>query len=79
MRSKTSVPSDCAPSVAHWQLRFMMLLARLQPPLILFAELAICLDGSKARRVLGFKPLHPSIQVDELQRIIKGFQEDGIW
>jgi hypothetical protein len=43
------------------------------------AELAICLDGSKARRVLGFKPVHPSIQVDELQRIVKDFQADGIW
>jgi hypothetical protein len=29
--------------------------------------------------VLGFKPVHPSIQVDELQRIVKDFQADGIW
>lgn len=43
------------------------------------AELAICLDGAKARKILGFKPMHPKVEVAELRAIVKGFQDDGIW
>ena len=42
-------------------------------------EHAICLDGSKAKRILGFKPTKPRIEVDELKRIVKAFQDDGLW
>lgn len=42
-------------------------------------ELAISLDGTRSRQMLGFKPVHPKIQVDELKRIVQGFQQDGIW
>jgi hypothetical protein len=41
--------------------------------------MAICLDGSRARLLLGFKPEHPRVEVAELRAIVKGFQEDGIW
>ncbi|ORX35462.1 hypothetical protein BD324DRAFT_632946 [Kockovaella imperatae] len=44
-----------------------------------FRKHAICLDGSKSRRILGFKPLHPRIEVGELQRIVHGFQEAKLW
>ncbi|ORY20511.1 hypothetical protein BCR39DRAFT_562919 [Naematelia encephala] len=44
-----------------------------------FRKMAICLDGSKAKRVLGFKPTRPRVEVDELKRIVKGFQDDGLW
>jgi hypothetical protein len=37
------------------------------------------LDGSKAKRILGFKPVKPTVEVEELQEIVRGFQEDGIW
>jgi hypothetical protein len=43
------------------------------------SELAISLDGSRARKMLGFKPAHPTIQVDELKAIVQGFQRDGLW
>jgi hypothetical protein len=42
-------------------------------------ELAICLDGSKARRQLGFKARFPTVEVGELKEIVKGFQDDGLW
>lgn len=42
-------------------------------------EMAIHLDGSKARRVLGYKPARPLVQVDELKTIAQGFQKDNIW
>lgn len=43
------------------------------------AEMAICLDGSRAKRVLGFKPTKPRVQVEELRAIAQGFQKDHIW
>jgi hypothetical protein len=39
----------------------------------------VCLDGSKARKQLGFKPKHPKVEVEELKEIVRGFQEDGFW
>jgi len=42
-------------------------------------EHAISLDGSKARKILGFKPTKPKVEVEELKRIVKEFQDDGIW
>lgn len=42
-------------------------------------EFAICLDGSKAKRVLGYKPIVPNVEVEELKRIVSGFQADGLW
>jgi hypothetical protein len=47
--------------------------------LTLMIEHAISLDGSKARKILGFKPSKPKVEVEELKRIVKGFQDDGIW
>nr|XP_019011869.1 uncharacterized protein I206_02704 [Kwoniella pini CBS 10737]OCF50650.1 hypothetical protein I206_02704 [Kwoniella pini CBS 10737] len=44
-----------------------------------FRKMSICLDGSKAKRILGFKAIHPKVQVQELREIIKGFQEDRLW
>ncbi|KAK8865698.1 hypothetical protein IAR55_000843 [Kwoniella newhampshirensis] len=44
-----------------------------------FRKMAICLDGSKAKRILGFKPLFPGVEVDELRRIVHDFQEDRLW
>ena len=41
--------------------------------------MAICLDGSRIKRVLGFKPTKPRVEVEELRAIAKGFQEDHIW
>ena len=46
---------------------------------LICAEHAICLDGSKAKRILGFKPSKPRIEADELRRIVKGFQDDALW
>lgn len=45
----------------------------------LMVELAICLDGSKAKKVLGFKAAVPTVQVEELKRIVKEFQDVGLW
>jgi hypothetical protein len=42
-------------------------------------EHAITLDGSKARKVLGFRPSNPRVEVEELKRIVKEYQDDGIW
>jgi hypothetical protein len=42
-------------------------------------EHAISLDGSKARKVLGFRPFKPRVEVEELKRIVKEYQDDGIW
>ncbi|WWC60520.1 uncharacterized protein I303_103094 [Kwoniella dejecticola CBS 10117] len=44
-----------------------------------FRKMSICLDGSKAKRILGFKAIHPKVQVEELREIVKGFQEDRLW
>ncbi|WVQ85476.1 hypothetical protein IAT38_007641 [Cryptococcus sp. DSM 104549] len=44
-----------------------------------FRKMAICFDGSKAKKELGFKPVHPRVEVDELKTIVKGFQEDRLW
>ncbi|KAL1410887.1 hypothetical protein Q8F55_001830 [Vanrija albida] len=44
-----------------------------------FRKMAIHLDGSKARRVLGYKPARPRVEVDELKTIAQGFQKDNIW
>lgn len=45
----------------------------------LIIEHAISLDGTRARRVLGFRPSRPKVEVEELKRIVKEFQDDGIW
>jgi len=45
----------------------------------LMVELAICLDGAKAKKVLGYKAAVPAIQVDELKRIVRDFQDAGLW
>ena len=45
----------------------------------LIIEHAISLDGTRARKVLGFKPSRPKVEVEELKRIVKEFQDDGIW
>ena len=42
-------------------------------------EHAISLDGTRARKVLGFKPSKPKVEVEELRLIVKEFQDDGIW
>ena len=42
-------------------------------------EHAICLDGSKAKKILGFKAQIPTVEVSELKRIVDDFQKDGIW
>jgi hypothetical protein len=42
-------------------------------------EHAISLDGSKARKVLGFKPSQPKVEVEELKSMVKEYQDDGIW
>lgn len=42
-------------------------------------EHAICLDGSKAKKMLGFKAQIPTVEVSELKRIVEEFQKDGIW
>ncbi|RXK42562.1 hypothetical protein M231_00116 [Tremella mesenterica] len=66
------------------------MLAATEPPITLtpitpfldehaFRKLAICLDSSKARRILGFKPIKPRIEVEELKVIVKDFQDDGLW
>jgi hypothetical protein len=47
--------------------------------MLILAEHAVCLDGNKARRILGFKPTRPKLDVDELRGIVKDFQDDGIW
>nr|XP_019001896.1 uncharacterized protein I203_05606 [Kwoniella mangroviensis CBS 8507]OCF65357.1 hypothetical protein I203_05606 [Kwoniella mangroviensis CBS 8507] len=44
-----------------------------------FRKMSICLDGSKAKRLLGFKPIHPRVEVSELKEIVKEFQEDRLW
>jgi hypothetical protein len=41
--------------------------------------MAISLNGSRAKRVLGFKPARPKVDVDELRAIAQGFQKDHIW
>lgn len=46
---------------------------------LLTTEMAICLDGSRARKVLGFKPTKPKVEVAELRSIAQGFQKDKIW
>lgn len=45
----------------------------------LIIEHAVSLDGTRARRVLGFKPSKPKVEVEELKRIVNEFQDDGIW
>lgn len=42
-------------------------------------ENAISLDGSRARRILGFKARMLHVEVSELRRIVDEFQDDGIW
>jgi hypothetical protein len=32
------------------------------------------MDGSKARKILGFAPTHPQITIDEVEKIVKGFR-----
>lgn len=46
---------------------------------LLTGEMAIALDDSKARRVLGYKPSVPQVTVEELRSIAQGFQADNIW
>ncbi|KAL7423755.1 hypothetical protein Q5752_001338 [Cryptotrichosporon argae] len=66
------------------------MLAKSAPPIALtpitpfldehaFRKTPICLDGARARRLLGFEPAHPGVDVDELRAIAKGFQDDNIW
>lgn len=42
-------------------------------------EMAICLDDSKARKLLGFKPTKARVTANELRVIAQGFQKDEIW
>ncbi|WWD05520.1 hypothetical protein V865_003598 [Kwoniella europaea PYCC6329] len=44
-----------------------------------FRKMSICLDGSKAKKLLGFKPIYPKVEVSELKEIVKEFQEDRLW
>ncbi|BEI87009.1 hypothetical protein CcaverHIS002_0703550 [Cutaneotrichosporon cavernicola] len=44
-----------------------------------FRKTPIHLDGSRAKRVLGFKPTKPRVDVNELRKISQGFQKDKIW
>ncbi|KAK4685535.1 hypothetical protein P7C73_g4613, partial [Tremellales sp. Uapishka_1] len=44
-----------------------------------FRKMAISLDGSKAKRILGFKATKPEVEVEELRLIVRGFQDNGIW
>jgi hypothetical protein len=45
----------------------------------LTTEMAICFDGSKARRILGFKPAFPKLEAAELKAIVNDLQADGLW
>lgn len=42
-------------------------------------ELAICFDASKAKNLLGYQPIVPSVEVDELRRVVEEFQKDRLW
>ncbi|WWC87977.1 uncharacterized protein L201_002879 [Kwoniella dendrophila CBS 6074] len=44
-----------------------------------FRKMSICFDGSKAKRILGFKPIHPKVEVDVLKGIVKEFQDNRLW
>ncbi|WWD18123.1 hypothetical protein CI109_102572 [Kwoniella shandongensis] len=44
-----------------------------------FRKMAICFDGSKAKKILGFKPAYSKVEVDELKRIVHDFQDDRLW
>jgi hypothetical protein len=37
------------------------------------------LDASKAKKLLGFEPAFPKIEVEELRRIVEELQNDGLW
>lgn len=43
------------------------------------SEMAICLDDSRARKVLGYAPAVPTVSAHELRAIAQGFQNDLIW
>jgi hypothetical protein len=42
-------------------------------------QLAVNLDGSLAKKVLGFKPKHKGITKEEVGRIVSSFQKEGVW
>lgn len=44
-----------------------------------FRKMPICLDGSRARKVLGFTPRKPRVTSEELRTIAEGFQKANIW
>jgi hypothetical protein len=80
MLSKSSPPIDSTPiSPFLGEHAFRSEMKCSLRPQSLLSEHAICLDGSKARRVLGFKPAVPTLQVEELKRIVSEFQADGLW
>jgi len=37
------------------------------------------LDGSKAKRILGYKAIVPRVEVSELRKIVNEFQDAGLW
>lgn len=43
------------------------------------SEMSTCLDSTKAKRLLDFKPAYPKVEVGELRKIVTGFQGDEIW
>ncbi|TYJ55907.1 hypothetical protein B9479_003430 [Cryptococcus floricola] len=44
-----------------------------------FRKRSICLDGSLAKTTLGFKPAYPAVDVGEIKKIVKEFQDDNLW
>ncbi|WVF70673.1 hypothetical protein IAT40_005466 [Kwoniella sp. CBS 6097] len=44
-----------------------------------FKKMSVCLDGSKAKRLLGYKPVHPRVEISELREIAREFQRDKLW
>ncbi|WVQ97048.1 hypothetical protein IAU59_004158 [Kwoniella sp. CBS 9459] len=44
-----------------------------------FRKMSVCLDGSKAKKILGYKPVHPKVEVAELREIAREFQQDKLW
>ncbi|KAL7414050.1 hypothetical protein BDY24DRAFT_387408 [Mrakia frigida] len=44
-----------------------------------FQKNAINLDGSKARKLLNFVPKHPALTLEEVEKIVKGFQAQNLW
>lgn len=71
--------SEVEGSPQHPNLRWRTLSQLRTSDVTLTPETPIHLDGSRAKRVLGFKPTKPRVEVNELRKISQGFQKDKIW